>query len=482
MRGAVAGLGLAVGMLGSACVPLGAFACESDAMCVRNGLPGVCQATDFCSYDDGVCESGQRYGDYAGDGLAGQCVDEEPGTTSGTSDPTDATTPDDGQSESGGSTGNAVGSTGDEDTSTGEPEPTCDRPPQPCWIILHDEPAGAAQQGFGIALAPDDGWAVAASVASDAELLDQDAWVLRWDADRELRWAVPVAETPDAMDVGRNVTFADDGTVAAIGNRADATMAFVTTLDPQGIETGYFEFGTGDNSQGWDLAYDGEDLRVVGTVGDGAGGRDAWIGRYGVDGTELWSDGLAGPLDDDARGLVVGPEGLLYVIGSTYEDADTRRWFMRGYLDEAQQWEQRYGNNWNVGRSVSLGATEEPAFVGSSLGGLYVSRRDASGMELWNDDFSTSDNGTHGGEDVVVDGAGNVIVVGWLSVEGQGSDAFVRKYDPDGNTQWTAWYDAEGGADRANGVVVDSQDRVIVVGYAQNEAGDDDLWLAMYPP
>ena len=482
MRGAWIALGLGAGALGSACVPLGAFQCESDAMCVRNGLPGVCQPSEYCSYDDDICESGQRYGDYAGDGLAGQCVEEEPGTTSGTTDPT---TSDDGQSESGGSTGSAVGSTGsDEDTgtSTGEPEPMCGRPPDPCWVILHDEPVGASQRGYGIALGPEDGWAVAGNVASDPEHLDDDAWVLRWGDDRELRWAVPVAETPDAMDVGRNVTFADDGTVAAIGNRADMAMAFVTTLDPEGKETGYFEFGTGDNSQGWDLAYDGADLRVVGTVGDGLGGRDGWIARYALDGTELWSDPLMGPLDDDGRGLVMGSDGQFYVIGSTYEDETTRRWFMRSYLDEVQQWEERHGNNWNVGRSVSLGGTDDPAFVGSSLGGLYVSRRDPTGMELWNDDFSTSDSGTHGGEDVVVDGAGNVIVVGWLSVEGQGSDAFVRKYDPDGNTQWTAWYDADGGADRANGVVVDSQDRVIVVGYAQNEAGDDDLWLAMYPP
>ena len=206
--------------------------------------------------------------------------------------------------------------------------------------------------------------------------------------------------------------------------------------------------------------------------------------RYALPGgAELWSDGLAGELDDDARGLVIGQGGVFYAIGSTYEDETTRRWWMRRYLDEAQQWEQRLGNNWNVGRSVSVGEVDTPAFVGSSQGGMYVSVRDATGTEILADDFSTSDTGTHGGEDVVIDGAGNVIIVGWLSVEGQGNDAFVRKYAPGSKVaMWTRFHDADGGDDRANGVVVDSLDRVIVVGYAQNEAGDDDLWLAMYLP
>lgn len=481
-------LGLGAGGLVSACVPLGAFQCESDAMCVRNGLPGTCQPNDYCSYDDDICESGQRYGEYAGGGLAGACVDDDPGTALETSSETsfgttDFATSDDGPAESSGSTGSAVGSTGpadDSDTGTGEPE--CGRSPEPCWEMLYDEPAGAYQRGFGIALAPDDGWAVAGSMASDLEGVDEDAWVLRWDADRDLRWGVPLVETPDSMDVARNVAFADDGTLSAIGSRADATMAFVATLDSDGEESGYFEFGTGASSRGWDLAYDGPDLRVVGTVGDGLGGTDAWIARYALDGNELWSDGLTGAFDDDARGLVIGPAGLFYVVGSTYEDADSRRWFMRRYVDEEQQWEERLGINWSVGRSVALGASENPTFVGTSEGGLYVSYRAPSGVELWAEPYSTSDDGTHGAEDVAVDGAGNVVVVGWLSVAGQGGDGFVRKYDPQGETLWTAWHDEEGGADRANGVVVDSQDRAIVVGYVEKAAGDVDLWLAMYPP
>lgn len=58
----------------------GAFACEDDDACAGAGDGGVCEPSGFCSLPDDACESGRRYGEYAGDGLAGQCV--EPGGTS----------------------------------------------------------------------------------------------------------------------------------------------------------------------------------------------------------------------------------------------------------------------------------------------------------------------------------------------------------------------------------------------------------------
>ena len=46
------------------------FECATDAQCEG----GRCEATRYCSFADGVCASGQRYDEYAGDGLSGACV------------------------------------------------------------------------------------------------------------------------------------------------------------------------------------------------------------------------------------------------------------------------------------------------------------------------------------------------------------------------------------------------------------------------
>lgn len=45
--------------------------CGSDQDC---GPDGTCQATSYCSYPDPSCDSEQRYGDNAGDGLDNTCV------------------------------------------------------------------------------------------------------------------------------------------------------------------------------------------------------------------------------------------------------------------------------------------------------------------------------------------------------------------------------------------------------------------------
>ena len=61
------------------CSPFGsgAFQCANNAQC-DEVTGGVCESTGFCSFPDGSCTSGQRYGDRAGDGLAEICVGEEP--------------------------------------------------------------------------------------------------------------------------------------------------------------------------------------------------------------------------------------------------------------------------------------------------------------------------------------------------------------------------------------------------------------------
>lgn len=73
---AMASVCLALAGCGSA-----AFACDDAEDCVVGDRQGVCQPNGWCSFDDGRCPSGQRYGDLAGDGLAGTCVDPGAGET-----------------------------------------------------------------------------------------------------------------------------------------------------------------------------------------------------------------------------------------------------------------------------------------------------------------------------------------------------------------------------------------------------------------
>ncbi|MCH9687484.1 MAG: hypothetical protein K0V04_38980 [Deltaproteobacteria bacterium] len=75
------------------------FPCESDGQCARGDASGTCEASGFCSFPDPSCESDQRYGELAPDGLAGACVPAtgtttvEGSTTAGTASSTSAPPP-----------------------------------------------------------------------------------------------------------------------------------------------------------------------------------------------------------------------------------------------------------------------------------------------------------------------------------------------------------------------------------------------------
>ena len=79
MRARVGVLALLLLLLaGAGCTPITrAFHCTADGACVDNeARSGICQANGWCSFPAlaSECASGQRYGIFAGGGLANQCV------------------------------------------------------------------------------------------------------------------------------------------------------------------------------------------------------------------------------------------------------------------------------------------------------------------------------------------------------------------------------------------------------------------------
>src|SRR5262245_17644868 len=51
----------------SACVNAEPFRCDSTSACVVGDVQGTCEPSGMCSFPDGTCGSGRRYGDYAAD-------------------------------------------------------------------------------------------------------------------------------------------------------------------------------------------------------------------------------------------------------------------------------------------------------------------------------------------------------------------------------------------------------------------------------
>ncbi len=86
MRGSRAVAALACGVAFVAiggCFQAVEYGCDEDAQCRVGTAEGICASPGFCAYEDEACDSGRRFGPYAG-AVANTCVDDG-GTTSATS-------------------------------------------------------------------------------------------------------------------------------------------------------------------------------------------------------------------------------------------------------------------------------------------------------------------------------------------------------------------------------------------------------------
>jgi Lectin C-type domain len=62
-----------VAIAATGCLKAAAFPCTSNEQCTKNGALGTCESVGFCSFPDGECASGRRFGSLSGT-FANQCV------------------------------------------------------------------------------------------------------------------------------------------------------------------------------------------------------------------------------------------------------------------------------------------------------------------------------------------------------------------------------------------------------------------------
>ncbi len=116
------------------------FFCQDSSECMLDGEVGTCEASGYCSFADGSCASGRRYGGLAPDALADTCVPSDDGTGSsssgslgqddastGSSSTTGVTTiePDTTTGSTGIGGDDPSSSEGGASSSTGAPDPLC---------------------------------------------------------------------------------------------------------------------------------------------------------------------------------------------------------------------------------------------------------------------------------------------------------------------------------------------------------------------
>src|SRR5215208_2641053 len=251
------------------------------------------------------------------------------------------------------------------------------------------------------------------------------------------------------------------------------------------------QFGTSSNDIANDVFADSSrGVYVVGTT-EGTfpgqtdeGNIDAFIRKYNADGDEEWTRQFGTSEGATANGVSADSSGGVYVVGFTngelpgQTDEGGADAFIRKYNSEGdEEWTRQFGTSEiDIANDVFADSSRGVYVVGATGGTLqedepitdaFIRKYNADGDEEWTRQFGTSEGATANG--VSADSSGGVYVVGFTNGELPGQtdegirDAFIRKYNADGDEEWTRQFGISG-IDDANGVSADSSGGVYVVG------------------
>lgn len=333
-----------------------------------------------------------------------------------------------------------------------------------------------------------------------------DVYVRKYNSRGELQWTHQFGTPGDDQPVGglraRGQQVVVGGFVTgALPDQTPAggNDAFLRAYDREGNILWALQFGTPQNDRVRDIAIAEDGSIFVSGQTEGqlteepnAGSWDAFVMRLDADGTVRWLRQFGTSGQDEAIGIAVTNDAV-YVTGPTngafpgYVNAgDFDIFVVRLTLDGETEWLTQFGTpafdaTWRIGvagPTIFLAGHTRGAFPGEiSFGdqdGL-VAALGHDGQLAWVRQFGTAGcDQMQGGLAVDAEGAVWAGQVGGVLTPGQGcggsaSDAFVQKYDAQGNVLWSTQFGTTL-FDNANGVALKGSD-VYLAGATDGELG-----------
>lgn len=283
-----------------------------------------------------------------------------------------------------------------------------------------------------------------------------------------------VAADPAGDVVVAGVTF--DGAPGRVPTSRDG---FVRKYRPSATGAAllwYQRFGTLADEEVFDVAVDQNGFvyvvgQTMGSLGASLGGHmDPFVRSYDANGGLRWTRQFTSQeaSEEGARGVAVGPSGLIHVVGALGSDAFLRAFTVAGSVVGEDRF--RLGPDARALAVATAGtAGAERVFVaGAAAAGTFVRRYDSgratatmflqlgSGI-LWQDALA------------LAAGPDSVYVAGAVGRPDQTRDGYVVRLDSSLNQMWAALAGV-GGDDAALGVAVDAAGRARVVGSAGGDA------------
>ncbi|NCR87629.1 MAG: hypothetical protein GPI90_24975, partial [Microcystis aeruginosa K13-05] len=329
------------------------------------------------------------------------------------------------------------------------------------------------------------------SLPGNTNFGNNDFFVAKYDVYGNRLWVKQFGSA--YSDYATGISSESSGNTYVSGRTEGGEDAFVAKYNANGNQLWMAQFGTSGYDSATGVSSDGSGNVYVSGYTDGSfpsytnlGSYDAFVAKYDTSGNPVWVKQFSTSSHDYAEGISSDSNGNVYVSGKTfgsflgYTNLGLYDAFVAKYDGNGNQlWLRQFGTSGDDEiTGISSDSSNNVYVTGSTKGGLpgysnlgsydaFVAKYDGNGNQLWLRQFGTSGNDEITGISRDIDN--NVYVTGYTTgslpgnISAGGSDAFVAKYNANGTLNWVRQFGTSA-ADSANGIRIDSSGNVYVTG------------------
>ncbi len=295
--------------------------------------------------------------------------------------------------------------------------------------------------GHSVIQAQDRGYVIAGFSESFGADGDMDVYVIRTDVDGTEIWSNIYDD--GFIEHGYSIVETADQGFLVTGDIRQTQLSnpnvYLLKIDSRGKQLWSKQFGGAGNDVGYRIiptANSGGHLIVGWTDSFGNGQNDVFLVKVDNQGNQVWAKPFGTTGNDFGRGALEMPDGYL-ITGSAFNPANntTDLYLLKVDFDGNQVWQKFFGSPNDIDEGYDLVMTDDGNIVltgyTNSISDVWLLKVTPDGTGIWSK--------TYGGDlgdqafDILKASNGDLVVTGITEIDPTNSDAFLARFDPDGN-------------------------------------------------
>lgn len=302
---------------------------------------------------------------------------------------------------------------------------------------------------------------------------DMDVYVIRTDVDGKEIWSYVYDD--GFVEHGYSIIETADKGFLVVGDIRQTQLSdqnvYLLKIDAYGQKVWSKQFGGAGNDFGYRIiptANSGGYLIVGATNSSGNVENDVFLVKLDAQGDQVWAKAYGTSGNDFGRGVIEVSDGYI-ATGSAYNilNGSTDLYLFKIDFNGNLVWQKFFGEPNDIDEGYNLLQTKDGnlAIVGytGSSSDVWLLKVNPAGEEIWSRTFG----GIFGdqGFDIVAAANGDLIITGVTEIDPTNSDAFLARYDLEGNQMWFNTIGRGTHVDWAQSVAATDDGGFVVTGY-----------------